>query len=173
MSSSAPHSRNIYGQCSSFSVRDQAYRPYKIKSRITPRRSEMVRNMVTIYGEWLLAPRPTTKLEDLPLLAATACSIYSQLPSVSVGRDSAVGIATRYWLDGPGIESWWGQDFPHPSRPAVGPTQPPVQGVPGLSKGQSGRGVALATDPPSNAEVKERVKLYICYPFGPSWPVVR
>jgi len=26
----------------------------------------------------------------------------------SVGRDSSVGIATRYGLDGPGIESRWG-----------------------------------------------------------------
>jgi len=25
-----------------------------------------------------------------------------------VGRDTSVGIATRYGLDGPGIESWWG-----------------------------------------------------------------
>jgi hypothetical protein len=38
--------------------------------------------------------------------------------------DSAVGIATRYGLDGQGIESRWGSVFPHPSRPAVGPTQP-------------------------------------------------
>ena len=36
---------------------------------------------------------------------------------VSGGRDSSVGIATRYGLDGPGIESRWGRDFPHPSRP--------------------------------------------------------
>ena len=50
-------------------------------------------------------------------------------------RDSAVGIATRYGLDGPGIESRWGGDFPHPPRPALGPTQPPVQWVPGLSRG--------------------------------------
>ena len=28
-----------------------------------------------------------------------------------MGRDSAVGIATRYWLDGPGIESPLGKDF--------------------------------------------------------------
>jgi hypothetical protein len=38
-----------------------------------------------------------------------------------MGRDSSVGIATRYGLDGPGIESQWERDFPHPSRPALGP----------------------------------------------------
>ena len=47
-----------------------------------------------------------------------------------VGRDSSVGIATPYGLYGPGIKSWWGRDFPHLSRPVVGPTQPPVQWVP-------------------------------------------
>ena len=45
------------------------------------------------------------------------------------GRDSSVGIATRHGLYGPGIESRW-RNFPHPSRPALGPTQPPVQRVP-------------------------------------------
>jgi len=35
-------------------------------------------------------------------------------------RDSSVGIATRYGLDGPGIESRWGRDFPHPSRTTWG-----------------------------------------------------
>jgi len=39
---------------------------------------------------------------------------------------------TRYELDGPGIESRWKQDFLHPSRPALGPIQPPAQWEPGL-----------------------------------------
>jgi hypothetical protein len=51
------------------------------------------------------------------------------------GQNSVVRIATCYRLEGPGIESQWGQDFPHLSRPALGPTQPPVQWVLGLSGG--------------------------------------
>ena len=42
---------------------------------------------------------------------------------------SVVGIATGYGLDCPGIESSWVRDFPHLSRPALWPTQPPVQWV--------------------------------------------
>jgi hypothetical protein len=48
---------------------------------------------------------------------------------------SVVSIATAYVLDGPGIESRWRRDFPHLSRPALRHTQPPVQWVPGLSRG--------------------------------------
>jgi hypothetical protein len=43
----------------------------------------------------------------------------------NVGRDSSVGIVTRYALDGQGIELRRGRDSP-PSRPALAPIQPSV-----------------------------------------------
>ena len=64
---------------------------------------------------------------------------------VLYGQDSSVGIATRHGLDGPGIESQW--DFPHPSRPATVPTQPPIQWVPDLSQGKAARAWRLPPTP--------------------------
>jgi len=74
--------------------------------------------------------------------------------------NSSVGIASCYELAGSEIESRWERDFTHPSRPALGPTQPPVGLVPSLSSGvkQPERGVDHPTQ--SSAEVKERVQLY-------------
>jgi hypothetical protein len=85
-----------------------------------------------------------------------------------VGRDGSVGIATSYGLDGPWIESWWGPDFPHPSRPALEPTNPSIQWVPGVKR--QGRGVHHS--PPSGSGVKERVELYLYSTPGPSWSVL-
>jgi hypothetical protein len=56
-----------------------------------------------------------------------------------------LGIATRYGLDWPGIEFRWRQDFPHPFKPALGPTQPPIRWIPGLSRGWIAHGVAFTT----------------------------
>jgi hypothetical protein len=86
-----------------------------------------------------------------------------------VGRDSSVGIASRYGLDGSGIESRWGRDFPHPSRPSLGPTQPPMQWVLGLFPGNKVTGTWRWPSTPSTAEVKERVELS---PLLPLWVFV-
>jgi len=50
------------------------------------------------------------------------------------GPGSSVGIATDYGLDGPGSNPGGDENF-RPSRPAPGPTQPPVKWVSGLSRG--------------------------------------
>ena len=88
------------------------------------------------------------------------------------GRDSSVGIATRYMLDGPGIESRWEARF-----------SKPVQTGPGFHLASYTMGTGLFPEvkqpergvdqpPPYSAEVEGRVKLYICSPSGPSWLVL-
>ena len=58
--------------------------------------------------------------------------IWKQVLVFERGRDSSVGIATRYGLDGPGIESRWGARFSAPVQ--TGP------GVPGLFPGGEAAG---------------------------------
>jgi hypothetical protein len=88
-----------------------------------------------------------------------------------VGRYSSVGIAACYGLVGPGIESHWGRDFPHPSSPGLGHSllyNAYRNSFPGVKR--PGRGVNHP--PATSAEVKERVELYLYSPSGSSWPVL-
>jgi hypothetical protein len=56
--------------------------------------------------------------------------------SFFMGRDSVVIIVTRYGLDGTGIESQLGREFPLPYRSALGPNQPPIQWAPDIARGK-------------------------------------
>jgi hypothetical protein len=89
-----------------------------------------------------------------------------------VDQYSIIGIATCYSLDGPRIESWWGYEYLHLSRPVLGPTQPAVQWVPGLFPSPRQPGDGVDHPPPSGMEVKERVELYLYFSSGPLWPIL-
>ena len=73
--------------------------------------------------------------------------IFTSIPP-NVGRDSSVGIATGYGLDGPGIESLWGARFSAPVQ--TGPVSHPASctmgtwSFPGV---KSSRGVTLISHP--------------------------
>jgi hypothetical protein len=71
---------------------------------------------------------------------------------ISCGLGSSVGVATGYGLESPGIKSRWGKIF-NPSRPALGPTQPPGYRVFPGGKERSER--AADNSPPYSAEVLE------------------
>ena len=66
------------------------------------------------------------------------------------GAGSSLGIATDYRLDGLGSNPGGFEIF-CPSRPALGPTQPRVQLIPGLSRGKVQPGRAADHSPHSSA----------------------
>jgi hypothetical protein len=65
-----------------------------------------------IYYLTILSQRNLWGLQQKPVIQL-GLFIYGK-----VSRDSSVGTATGYGLDGPKIESWCRRYFPHPSRTA-------------------------------------------------------
>jgi len=85
---------------------------------------------------------------------------------VKVGPGSVVGIATAYGLDGPEIESGWGGRFSAPVQ--TGPEAHPASctmGIGSFSGGKVRPGRDADLSPPSSAEVKNRVELYLYSPY--------
>ena len=81
-----------------------------------------------------------------------------------------VGIATRYGMDGPGIESRWRARLSAPVQTGPGAHPDSCTMGTGSFPGLKWSGVAVST--PSSAEVKERAELYLSSFSGPSWPVL-
>ena len=88
------------------------------------------------------------------------------------GRNSSVGIATRYRLDGLGIESRLGARFSAPVQTGPGAHSASYTKGTGSFLGVKRPGSGVDHPPPSNAEAEGRVELYICSPSGSSWPVI-
>ena len=74
---------------------------------------------------------------------------------IYMGPGYAVGIATGYGLDDLWIESGWGRDFPHPSRPALGPHSLLYSGYRVLPGGKASGSVALTTHPHLTPRLKK------------------
>jgi hypothetical protein len=96
-----------------------------------------------------------------PNIPAITILIFWSLFFLSLGRESSVCIGTCYRLNYPGIECWWGLNFPHPSRPTFGPIQPLVKWAPNIFPG--GEGAEGRRCPPfaTSAELKISVDLYL------------
>jgi hypothetical protein len=122
-------------------------------------------SQVERFGESKISCR-TTAISNLP----NTTYILNNFRN-NVDRHGTVDIATRYGLDGPGIEFRLGRAFPHLSRETLEHTQPPGLWLPGLFFEEvKWPGPSVEHPPSSSVEVKERVDMYS--PCGPTWPAL-
>ena len=78
-----------------------------------------------------------------------------------MGWASSVGIATRYGLDGPGIEDWWRVRISAPVQTFSGAHLASYTMCTGSFLGVKRPGRGVDYPPPSSAEIKERVELHL------------
>jgi hypothetical protein len=95
------------------------------------------------------------------------CKIF-----LSRSWECIVSIATRYGMDGPGIESRWEERFSSPVQTGSEAHPASYRMDTGSFLGVNWRERGVGHPPESSTEVKERVELYLYSPFGSSWPVL-
>jgi len=107
------------------------------------------------------------------VLLEQGCPVDMQLyDTIPVGLNSSAGIATRYGLNGPGIESRWGARFSAPVQTGSGVHPASHTMGTGSFSGVKRPGHGVGHTPLSSTEVKDKVELYVYSPSGPSWPVL-
>jgi len=119
-----------------------------------------------ICTEWPKILSETLRIYFLPICLST------QKKKKRVGHDSQVGIATRYELDGRRIESRWERAYSHPSIQALGGHPASYTMSTGSFWGVKRLECGVDHPPPSSAEVKEGVELYLYSTSWPSSPVI-
>jgi hypothetical protein len=92
--------------------------------------------------------------------------------SLAVGRDSSVGIATRFGWTVRGSKPDGGTKFSAPVKTGLGAHPASYTMGTGSLPGVKRPGRGVDHPPPSSAEVKESVELYLYSPSGPSWLVL-
>jgi len=103
----------------------------------------------------------TTMMMMMMMMIPTCCNL---------GPGSSVGILTDYGLDGPGSNPG-GDEIFCPSRPALGPTQFPVNGYRVFPGGKVRPGRAADHSPPCSAAVMQEYSCASAHPLGHTGPV--
>jgi len=102
-----------------------------------------------------------------PFLVMFVYQPYQCGTAICSGPGSSVSIVKGYGLDGPGIESRWGEIFHTcPDRPWDPPTLL-YNGYRVFPGGKERPGRDADPSPPSSAVSHERVELYLYSPYGP------
>jgi hypothetical protein len=127
------------------------------------------KSTITCGTRYALGNESCTLETKLRHIAGEPCSWITPCINVAeMDRDNAVGIATRYGLDGPWIESRWGARFSAPVQTGPGSHPASCTSCNGSFPGVKRPDRVVELPPPFSAEVKGRIELYSH--SGPSWP---
>ena len=127
---------------------------------------------VHILGTWRAGGSHLTSSIHHRYLSFLVTVTFSFLLYVYIwSQDSSVGIATRYGLESPGIESRWGEIFrTYPDRLRGRPSLL-YNGYRVFPGGKRRPGRDADHIPPSSAEVKKELSYTSTHPVGPPGPV--